>query len=57
MKQQKNIDPMREGLKSWSAKGKLIPESATVGNESSSKCHRRGAKVTYNSLNITLVQV
>ena len=57
MKQQKNIGPMREGLKSWglqetpttSAKRKLVLESATDENEPPPKCQTRSLKVKYNS--------
>ncbi|XP_020619174.1 uncharacterized protein LOC110056952 [Orbicella faveolata] len=44
MKQQKNIGPMREASKSWSAKRKLVLESATDENKPPSKCQTRGAK-------------
>jgi len=55
MKQPKNIGPMREGLKSWSAKRKLAFESALDENELPPKCQTRGAKVKYNSSSIALV--
>ena len=55
MKQPKNIGPMREGLKSWSAKRKLVLESATNENEPPPKCQRRAAKVKCNSSSIALV--
>lgn len=55
MKQRKNIGPMREGLKSWSAKRKLVLDSATDENEPPPKCQTRGLKVKYNSSSIAPV--
>ena len=63
MKQQRNIGPMRDGLKSWrfqetpttSAKRKLVFESATDENEPPPKCQTRGLKVKYNSSSTALV--
>ena len=63
MKQQRNIGPMREGLKSWrlqetpttSAKRKLVFESATDENEPPPKYQTRGLKVKYNSWSTALV--
>jgi len=46
---------MREASKSWSAKRKLVLESATDENKPPSKCQTRGAKVKYNSSSIALV--
>ena len=64
MKQQKNIGPMREGLKSWrlqqtlilTAKRKLVLGSATDENEHPPKYKTRSLKVKYNnSSSIALV--
>ena len=64
MKEQKNIGPMREGLKSWrlqetptpSAKRKLVLGSTKDENNPPPKYQTRGLKVKYNSSRIALVR-
>ena len=51
----KNIGPMREGLKAWTVKRKLVLENSTDENEPPSKCQTRTTKVKYNSPSIALV--
>jgi len=47
MKEQRNIGPMREGLKSWKAKRKLVFESATDENKPPRKCQTRDLEVQF----------